>query len=204
MHQRLAHAAVGPDRCRPAPFIDWLLALGALLLTLLFALPAHAGDIVIEDARTRVDGGSLLLDASASFTFGRDALAALNSGIPLFIEFDVVVARRRRLMWDAEIAAIHRRYSIERHALTKKFLVTDAVTGERRAFPELEPAIAELGRIRDLVVADTTRFAGTGKYDAALRLRLDLEALPAPMIPLAYVSPGWHMSSGWHRWPLTL
>ena len=26
------------------------------------------------------------------------------------------------------------------------------------------------------------------------------DALPAPMVPLAYVSPGWHMSSGWYRW----
>ena len=171
-------------------------------LTALISTVAAAADIVIDDARTRIENDILLLDASATFEFSNDALEALTSGIPLFIELDLTISRVRKFLWDSELLTTHRRYSIEYHALTKKFLVGDAITGERRAFAELEPAMAELGRIRDLAIAEAGDIDLADRNDCALRLRLDLESLPAPMIPLAYLSPGWHMSSGWYRWQI--
>ncbi len=179
-------------------------ALGCALMFVmtLTSTAATAADIVIDDARTRIENDILLLDASATFEFSSDALEALTSGIPLFIELDLTVTRERKFLWDRELFSAHRRYSIEYHALTKKFLVGDAITGERRAFAELAPAMAELGRIRDLAVAEAGDIDLADSYDCALRLRLDLESLPAPMIPLAYISPGWHMSSGWYRWQI--
>ena len=41
---------------------------------------------------------------------------------------------------------------------------------------------------------------GVDDLEVALRLRLAIRSLPGPLIPVAYISPGWHMSSGWFRW----
>ena len=38
----------------------------------------------------------------------------------------------------------------------------------------------------------------------AVRLYLDIGALPSPMLPLAYFSPGWHISSKWYEWTIRL
>lgn len=169
----------------------------------LSSLAALAGDIRIESAQTRIVDDVLLLDAASRFEFSDDAIDALNSGIGLVIELDLKITQPRKYFWDRKILKVHRAYKIERHALSKKFVVTDRVTGERHAHSELELAIAELQDIKDLVLFNTTEDDFREQCDAALRLRLDLESLPAPMIPLAYVSPSWHMSSGWYRWPIT-
>jgi hypothetical protein len=39
-------------------------------------------------------------------------------------------------------------------------------------------------------------------YRGRLRARLDIEALPSPLRPLAYVSPSWHSTGEWYEWPL--
>jgi hypothetical protein len=35
-----------------------------------------------------------------------------------------------------------------------------------------------------------------------LRARLDIEALPMLMRPLAYTLPSWRLSTGWTEWPI--
>jgi Domain of unknown function (DUF4390) len=166
-------------------------------------LTALAGDILIESAQTRIENDVLLLDAVSRFEFSDDAIEALNSGIGLVIELDLKITRPRKYFWDRKILKVHRAFKVERHALSKKFVVTDRVTGDRHAHSELTLAIAELEAIKNLALFNATVDGCDEKCNAALRLRLDLESLPAPMIPLAYVSPDWHMSSGWYRWPIT-
>ena len=176
------------------------LVLACMLCLSSFA--ALAGDILIESAQTRIENGVLLLDAASRFEFSDDAIDALNSGIGLVIELDLKIMRPRKYFWDRKVLKVHRTFKIERHALSKKFVVSDRVTGERHAHSELELAIAELQDIKDLALFNTRADDFCDKCDAAFRLRLDLESLPAPMIPLAYVSPSWHMSSGWYRWSI--
>ena len=40
------------------------------------------------------------------------------------------------------------------------------------------------------------------KYDVHLHTYLDLESLPAPMRPIAYISSQWRLESDRYRWPL--
>ena len=178
-----------------------------LLVTLVSTWAAGAcaaRDIVIENTAVLVDNDIIMLDLDASFEFSADALAALESGIELYFELEIRVDRARRMLWNARQFETSRRFSLERHALSKRFILTDLVTDERRIHGSLEQAIADLGRIRRLPVVETSRLAAPGSSLVAVRFRLDIAALPAPMIPLAYVSPSWHMSSGWVEWPAEL
>jgi hypothetical protein len=173
-------------------------ALGSLVL-----VGAHASDVVVEEAALNERNGILMLDADASFEFSEDAIEALDSGIPLHFDLEVRLLRTRRYVWDVEIFHTRRRFAIERHALSDQFVLTELITGERRLHRTLALAIEDLARIRRLPLVESASLELPDALVAAMRIELDLTALPAPMIPLAYVSPGWHMSSGWYEWPVT-
>lgn len=178
----------------------WVLL--ALLLSV--SAPLAARDIVIENATATVDNDIIMLDIDAAFEFSEDAIAALESGIELFFDLDIRCLRGRKYLWNKTLFETRRRFSLERHALSNQFILTDKVTEERRIHGSLALAIADLGRIRRLPVIE---LGGRDVVEAsllAIRLRLDIGSLPAPMIPLAYLSPGWHMSSGWFEWQVEI
>ena len=180
-----------PMQCR-----SWLII--AMLVVWLGSV--YASDITIRKAHTEVVNNMFLVNADASFNFSEDALDALNSGIPIFIELDVRITRPRKYLWDPQLISARRKYSIERHALSEQFILSDQITGDRSLHASLDLAIEDLGTIRALPVAEASEIDQESAFNVSLRLRLDIESLPAPLIPLAYISPGWHMSSGWYRW----
>ncbi len=175
--------------------------LRVLLLVALIWLPnAHAGSITLTAANEHLTNDMVMIDADADFQFSDDAIKAINSGVPITIEFDIRASRPRKLLWDTEILSAHREFVIERHALSKQYIIADQITGARRVHGSLELAIDDLGRIRDLPIAEARQLDGDQDLEVAMRLRLAIRSLPGPLIPIAYISPGWHMSSGWFRW----
>lgn len=174
-----------------------LLVLGVLLFG---SAAAKASDVTIEQAHTEINNGIVTLDADAYLEFSDDAIEALNSGIPLTFELDVRISSPRKFLWDPEVFATQRRYSIQRHALSDQFILTDLITDERRAHSSLAQAIEDLGRLRKVPIVEQDALPDHIARGFRIRMRLDIESLPAPMIPLAYITPSWHMSSGWHRW----
>ncbi|MGE0482892.1 MAG: DUF4390 domain-containing protein [Gammaproteobacteria bacterium] len=175
----------------------------ALAIACMNPCTALASDIMVAEAALNERNGILMLDADIEFEFSSDAIEALDSGIPLYFELDVRLLRPRRYVWDVEIFNTRRRFAIERHALSNQFVLTEIITGERRLHRTLELALEDLARIRRLPLVEAASLELPNELTAAMRIELDLNALPAPMIPLAYVSPGWHMSSGWYEWPVT-
>ena len=165
---------------------------------------AAARDIAVESAELRLGDDAYLIDADVSFDFHANAIEALQSGIAIVVELDIEFTRPRRYWWDRKISNVRRRYSLQRHALSQQFVLSDLISGERRVHRSLEAAIEDLGRIRNLAVAKTDDLDVNPIYDVSLRMRLDIESLPAPLIPIAWVSPSWHMSSGWYRWKTNL
>jgi len=175
------------------------------LLIALYWLPAvQAGSITLTAANEHIMNEMVMIDADADFQFSEDAVKAINSGVPITIEFDIRVSRPRKLLWDSEVLSAHREFVIERHALSKQYIIADQITGDRRIHGSLELAIDDLGRIRNLPIAEARQLEGEHDLDVAMRLRLAIRSLPGPLIPVAYISPGWHMSSGWFRWPAHL
>ncbi|MGD9299645.1 MAG: DUF4390 domain-containing protein, partial [Thiohalocapsa sp.] len=39
-------------------------------------------------------------------------------------------------------------------------------------------------------------------YEVQIRVSLDIEELPLPLRPMAYLYPSWKQSSKWTKWPL--
>ncbi len=197
-------AAPGTHRHRtPSAHVKAVLAVLALTCATTFNAPVRAGSITIDSAESEVVNEMYVVNADLAFAFSDDAIEAMKSGIALYIDVDFRIARERRYLWDPDILTLSRRYQIERHALTDRYVITDLVTDDRRTHDSLEAAIHDLGQIREVPLAEAALLDEANEYRIEVRARLDLESLPAPLRPLAYISPSWRMSSGWYEWKVT-
>ena len=179
-----------------------ILAITSLVLLALVSFSASAGDIIVEDAESNIVNDILVLDINAQFIFAEDAIDAVENGIAVTFDLYIRLQRPRKFTWDPEIYSTQRRFTLERHALSDQYIVTETITGERSYFSSLEQAADQLGRIAGLPVTEASSIADHERVKARIKIKLDIEALPAPMIPLAYLSPDWHMSSGWFEWQI--
>ena len=175
---------------------------GVVCCLAVIVIPYHAfaGTINVRQAQTDVVNQMLVVNADIEFDFSDDALAAIRSGVALFIDVDFRIKRQRPYIWDPSVLKSSRRLRIERHALTDRYVITDLVTDDRRTHDSLEHAIRDLGNIRAIPVTDRSELDDSQSYRLGVRASLDLESLPAPLRPIAYISPSWRMSSGWYQW----
>jgi hypothetical protein len=106
------------------------------------------------------------------------------------------------LWWDKEVAALQAKLRIETRPLSKTYLVRNLNSGETRVFGSFGELLEGLGRIRDFPLLDEHLLGSEGDYYLRLRALLDIESLPSPMRPWAYLSSLWRLESDWYEWPL--
>ena len=139
---------------------------------------------------------------SAEYALYAAALDALQNGVPLTVELDMEVRRRRPWLWDETVYTLTQRFRLEYHTLSRQYLVSNLNSGERRGFPTRSGALRFMGQIVDFPLLDNGLLDPNGRYEGALRARLDIEALPAPLRLLAYLSDDWRLASEWYSWSL--
>ena len=136
------------------------------------------------------------MDATISYHLGETLYEALHNGIMLAVQTDVVVRRPRRLLWDKTIATRRLRHRLEYQVLSKRYRLSLPGGGLLR-FASLEAALAEMGRLRALELP-----AGGGVRSGDyvhVRPSLDVEALPNPLKPIAYLQDRWQLTGPWTR-----
>ncbi|MCI0590574.1 MAG: DUF4390 domain-containing protein [Gammaproteobacteria bacterium] len=164
---------------------------------------AIAAEVVIRQASTRLVDQTYLLDANIKFDLGEEALEALEHGIPLYIVIDCEVTRERDYLWDETVTEWRQVYRLDRHALTDQYLLINQNTGLRQHHSSLERATQALGKIHGNPLLQRSMIEKGYRYIGRMRARLDIEALPPPMRPTAYVSSTWRLSSPWYEWTIT-
>ncbi|MCK5640395.1 MAG: DUF4390 domain-containing protein [Gammaproteobacteria bacterium] len=176
---------------------------GAVLFALLNS-PAYGEEsFSVSNISTHLHDQVYLLDADIDFRFSDEALKALDSGVPLTISLEIQVQRNRTYWLDEDVAELEQRYQIFYHALSGQFLVQNQNSSATQIYPSLEATLFNLGHVRDLPLLDEKLIDPEEKYELELRVRLDIEALPAPLRPFAYVSEEWRLASDWYTWSLT-
>ncbi len=156
----------------------------------------------MEHAEARLAEGVYLLDAEITFEFSEESLEALENGVPLTIILEMQLLRQRQLIWDEAVATRQTRYQLEVHALSGRYVLKNLQTGLTRSFRTLEEAMEVLGTINNLPVFGSSVLNPEEAYTLRLRARLDIEALPSPLRPLAYLSGPWRLNSDWYAWPI--
>jgi hypothetical protein len=188
----------------------WL-AVCALLLVITESSTSAPDDVEagfdIRNARTELVDGVYLLDADIRFVFSKETLNAIENGIPVTIILEMQVLRTRGLIWDnlwwdKEIARLEAKLRIETRPLSKTYLVRNLNSGETQVFGSFRELVVELGNIRNFPLLDDYLLGDEDRYYLRLRALLDIESLPSPMRPWAYLSSLWRLKSDWYEWPI--
>ncbi len=188
-------------RARPR---HWLIACAFALLAQDSALSAPVEvepGFRVRSADVRLENGIYFLDAKIVFDFSSESVEAMDNGVTLTVLVDVEVFRQRAL-WDRKILSRQSRIHVGVHALSKKYLMKNLDNGETHTFRSVEEMAAALGNIRRLPLFTAAGLESEQTYTARVRARLDIEALPSPLRPLAYVSQAWRLASDWYELPV--
>lgn len=179
-----------------------LVALLSLLSLLLGASGAWAAEFRVLDTATRLENGVYRLDARLEYRFSRAALEALQNGVPLTVDIQMEVRRHRSWLWNETVYALTQRFQLEYRPLSRQYLVSNRNSGERQTFTSQDAALQFMGQIRDFPLLDQSLLTQDAQYEGAIRAVLALDALPAPLRLMAYLSEDWRLASAWRVWPL--
>lgn len=173
-----------------------------LVVTLMAAHPAIADEFEVERVETRLNGDTLVMDADIDYGFSEVALEALDNGVPLTVEVHIQLRPTDAWVWDDSLVDQRLRYVIRYKPLSERYLVTRLPETGGRSYVTRDAAIAALGAVEDLDLVSVGNLAAGTSYEIHLQASLDIEALPLPLKPMAYLLPSWKLSSGWTKWPL--
>ena len=180
-----------------------LLVLAVLVLPVaIWPGSGRAAAFTIGEASARLQDGYYVLDASVKYGFSDAVLEALSHGVPLVVELHVEVRREDAWLWEPDIVDLRLRSQIRYSPLSATYQTTNLDTGAQRTFATRDSAIAALGDVRQLPVVQAAMLEPGERYLMDLRATLDIEALPLPLRPRAYLSREWSLASEWSRWRL--
>ena len=179
------------------------------LLSVLTVAPGLAQDEVeregyfeVRSATTSLTSGVHLLDSRLQLVLSSEALAALDSGVPLTIELQMQVIRVRRLYMDALDAELAVRFELEYRPLSQRYIVRNINSGNQDSFATLYSALNNLGRVSGLPVIDDALLEPDKSYRVRVRAMLQTQQYPAPLRLLFFWRSQWQLQSEWFEWML--
>jgi len=170
----------------------------ALLAAIAFA--ARADDIEVREANLRAADEGLVLNAEFAFGFNSGLADAVSNGVPLYFVIEFELTRPRWYWLDQRTASKRQQVRLSYHALSRHYRLSTGLLQQN--FETLESALAVLRRVDNWLVVDRTISLSDARYEAAVRMRLDLALLPKPIQISAYTSNDWQLESAWKRFPL--
>jgi hypothetical protein len=173
-----------------------------LLFLLLHALEAVGAEYGFEVKRAELVPveGTYVLNADVDFRFSQTAIEALEHGVPLTVVLRFKISRHRDYWLDETVFSESRRIRIRYHPLAKSFQLLYETAGVPQSFAGLTALLDTMGEIRGWRAVPVDALEKGSEYTARLATSLDIEALPLPLRPVAYVSPSWYLGSPWFQW----
>lgn len=173
---------------------------------LLAVLSNGAGAVAAEFEVARLsvaeEKGRYLVDAEIDYRFPDEAMEALENGVPIVLEVHVQLRREGAWIWEKDRVDIRLRYEIRYLALASLYRITDLQTNTWQSFVTPQSAMSALGSIHRLPLIERASLKAGDRYTVSVESYLDIESLPLPMRPTAYLNPAWHLSSQRRTWRL--
>jgi len=193
-----------PFRSRHSPDIHvhrrrWLRFCAAAALAL--ALPPHESkaDVVpLKSAELRIEEGEVLLSAEFELALTSTLEEALQKGIPLYFVIEFELTRARWYWLDEKVVDWSLTYRVSYSPLTRQYRVSSGPLGQ--TFESLDDVERFIGRVSSRPVARADMLTKGARYEAALRIRLDVTQLPKPFQVNALALREWQLASDWQRW----
>jgi hypothetical protein len=179
----------------------FLRSLLAMLAVTLLTAPGFAADIPVTSASLQVEEGGVLLSAEFDFSLTPALEQALDKGIPLYFTIDFELSRTRLLWFPEKVAEWSITYRVSYSALTRQYRVSSGPLGQ--AFEALDDVERFIGHVASRPVASAQDVSKGVQYEAAVRMKLDVNQLPKPFQVNALASREWQLSSDWYRFDFT-
>lgn len=181
--------------------------LGAVLLALalLSAPRADAANFSVKAAEVYLNDRVLHVTARFDLPVNPRIEEALSKGIPIDVVIEASMVKHRWWWKNRLITDTVLRRRIQFHALSRQYLVSGMREDDpSESFGSLSQALAHAGTLDEFKIFLTSKkeIEADARYLLVLRARLDIEALPMLMRPLAYATPSWRRSTGWTEWPI--
>lgn len=170
------------------------------LFLLLFGWLVESPAFQVEDAVSRLQDGVFVVDANIDYEFSDIALEALENGVPLTVDIHFQVRRDGAWIWEKDIVEFHLRRQLRYLPLSSTYEMTDIDRKEIKLYFTRLAAIKAMGTISNVEVVSEDQLQKNLTYLMEIRSKLDIEALPVPLRPTAYMSSGWKLSSEWSQW----
>lgn len=179
----------------------------AAALPLAYSLPSLAAP---DDAKlvraelTRVPDDispGLYLSADWKFELSQVLLESLRRGIVLYFTYEFHLNRTRWYWVDKTVAHASLTQWIGYSPLSRQYRLSQG--GLTQSFPTLEEVLPLLAHLRDWRVANLNAIDDIDKYEAEVRMRLDLSRLPKPLQVTVGGNSDWSLSSAWESVVLT-
>ncbi|MBP1150147.1 MULTISPECIES: DUF4390 domain-containing protein [Methylocaldum] len=173
----------------------------SFLVGLLLAFDAVCADYGFRIIRAELvpSGTNFVLNADIDYRFSESALEALRHGVPLTLAVRLKIKRQRHYWLNETILSEIHKFRILYHPLGRSFQIIHA-GGNTESFASLTALLEAMGAIRGWFMLPADRIVEGNSYEASLSVDLDIESLPLPLRPIAYVSPSWYLGSSWYRW----
>jgi hypothetical protein len=184
--------------------------LAVLAFALCTAVSARAEDVALEDgARFEVRSAFLepaehvyQLNAALDLALSRNARQAIREGVPVVIQLDLSVDRKRRYFVDEKIASIVQRWQLHYHALSERYIVVNLNSGQQLSYTSLPAALTALSEVRGLPVVDESLLDKDSRYEASLRVQTTIEGgLPGALKAMMFWMD-WKRTTDWYTWTL--
>lgn len=189
---------------KPSFLASWAARLLLCVIATSAATATAAADSRLElrEVAVAVDDGVYELDARLDLVLRAAARRAVESGLTLRLNYEIVIDRERRYMLDAEVAALEQRYEVNYHALSQRWLVRNLNTGEQSDFGSLDTALARISELRGLPILDAALLPPGPVYQGRIRAVLDLSTAPDAFGWLLFWADDWSAESDWKTWTL--
>ncbi len=187
-----------------------LAALAALALVPGGPASAEADDMALEDGgRFEVRSAFLeraervyQLNATLNLALSKNAQTAIREGVPVTLEVDLSLDRKRRFLPDQQVAYLAERWQIRYHALSERFVVNSLNSGQQSSYSTLPAALAALSRVRDLPVVDEALIEKGEHYEGSLRAVAIIEGGLPTALKVMMFWIDWKRSTEWYTWPV--
>lgn len=177
-------------------FLRCVLALAAL--TALLPNGVRATEVEVSTARLEASEEGYRMLTAFSFELSRGLEEAITKGIPMYFTIEVELTRPRWYWFDEKTIRSSQTIRIAYNLWTRQY--TAAINGSlQQSFATLEEAMALVLRPRRWLVAEKGALSAGATYNAAVRLKLDINQLPKPFLITSLNNSDWRLSSDWKR-----
>lgn len=170
-----------------------LVAAGVAAALALTSAPARPDVIPVNVADVRIDEGEVLLTAEFALAINATLEEALQRGIPLYFALDVDIVRPRWYWLDEKVGSASVPYRVSWQPLTRQYRVASGLLSQ--SFDTLAEVERLIGRVNSRAIARVADLERGTRYEAAVRLRLDVNQLPKPFQVNALASRDWQLAS---------